>query len=228
MTCKSSACGHHRGWRKWCMWWKGDDCGHDCGCEESHRWRIFFAWFLALNILIVLIIFVIWLALRPTKPKFNLQNATIFSFNVSSPGNLVSTTLQVTFSTRNPNRIGIYYDQVDVFASYKYEQITPATAVPPFYQGHNDVDLWSPFLCGVTVPVAPYLAEALAQDQSSGLLLLHVKIDGRIRWKVGSWTSGRRHLFVTCPAVLSFQSGKGDSDQPAIKFQQISTCTVDV
>ncbi|XP_008784105.1 NDR1/HIN1-like protein 1 [Phoenix dactylifera] len=239
MSCKSSDCGHHH--HSWCsscsscMWWcKGDDCHHHSCCDDGSECcenvcGIIFCWILAFIILILFIILIIWLVLRPTKPKFYLQDATIVSFNVSSPENLVSATLQVTISTRNPNdRIGIYYDRVDVFASYKYQQITPATAVPPFYQGHNDIDLWSPFLCGVNVPVAPYLAEAIAQDQSSGVLLLHVKIDGRLRWKVGTWTSGHYHLFVTCPAFLSFELGKGDGDPSAIKFQQISTCTVDV
>ncbi|XP_010912374.1 NDR1/HIN1-like protein 1 [Elaeis guineensis] len=203
-------------------------CDDDC-CKRRRLYRVIFAWILAFIILILLIILIIWLVLRPTKPKFYLQDASVYAFNVSSPDNLLSSTIQVTISTRNPNdRVGIYYDRIDVFASYKYQQITPATAVPPFYQGHNDVDLWSPYLCGVSVPVAPYLAEAISQDQSSGFILVHVKIDGRIRWKVGSWVSGHYHLFVTCPAFLSFESGKGVGDPPVIKFQQISTCSVDV
>ncbi|EHA8591020.1 NDR1/HIN1-like protein 1 [Cocos nucifera] len=214
--CKVSHCCH-------------DDCCDDDCCKRRRLYRVIFAWILAFIILILLIILITWLVLRPTKPKFYLQDASVSAFNVSSPDNLLSSTIQVTISTRNPNdRVGIYYDRVDVFASYKYQQITPATSVPPFYQGHNDIDLWSPYLCGVSVPVAPYLVESLSQDQSSGFLLVHVKIDGRIRWKVGSWISGHYHLFVTCPTFLSFQSGKGVDDPPVIKLQQISTCSVDV
>ncbi|XP_008799695.1 NDR1/HIN1-like protein 1 [Phoenix dactylifera] len=192
--------------------------------------RLIFAMILGFIILILFIILVIWLVLRPTKPKIYLQDASVSAFNVSSPENLLSSTLQVTISTRNPNdRIGIYYDRVDVFASYKYQQITLAASVPPFYQGHNDIDVWSPYLYGVDIPVAPYLAEALVQDQSSGFLLLHIKIDGRVRWKVGTWISNHYHLYATCPAFLSFETGKGvDGDPPAVKFQQISTCSVDV
>nr|XP_010931078.1 NDR1/HIN1-like protein 1 [Elaeis guineensis] len=216
---------------------KGDDCGkHEwCKCHKT-EWckyckpcRPIVAWILAFIILILFIILVIWLVLRPTKPKFYLQDASVYVFNVSDPDNLVSSTLQVTISTRNPNdRIGIYYDRADVFASYKYQQITLATAVPPFYQGHKDIDVWSPYLYGLNIPVAPFLAQSLLQDKSSGFLLLHVKVDGRIRWKVGSWTSGHYHLFVTCPAFLSFETGQGIDDPTAIKFQQISTCSVDV
>ncbi|XP_010912373.1 NDR1/HIN1-like protein 1 [Elaeis guineensis] len=209
-------CGHHGG------------CCHDDCCKRRKRCRIL-AWILVFIILNLLIILIIWLALRPTKPKFDLQDASVYAFNVSSPNNLLSTTIQVTITTRNPNaRVGIYYDRVDVFASYKYQQITPATAVPPFYQGQNDVDVWSPYLYGVSVPVAPYLAEAISQDQSSGFLLVRVKIEGRIRWKTGFWVSGHYDLFVTCPAFLSCQSGNGVGDPTVIKFQQISTCNVDV
>ncbi|XP_010912560.1 NDR1/HIN1-like protein 12 [Elaeis guineensis] len=199
------------------------DCGQHGGCKRRRKVYLISAGILAFIILNLLIILIIWLALRPTKPKFYLQDASVYAFNVSSPDNLLSTTIRVTISTRNPNaRVGIYYDRVDVFTSYKYQQITPATAIPPFYQGQNDVDLWSPFLYAVCVPVAPHLAEAIAQDQSSGFLLVHVKIEGRIRWKMGFWVSGHHDLFVTCPAFLSRESGKG------IKFQQISTCSVDV
>ena len=205
------------------------DCGQHGGCKRRRKVYLISAGILAFIILNLLIILIIWLALRPTKPKFYLQDASVYAFNVSSPDNLLSSTIQVTISTHNPNaRVGIYYDRVDVFASYKYQQITPVTTVPPFYQGQNDVDLWSPYLYAVSVPVAPHLAEAISQDQSSGFLLVHVKIEGRIRWKMGSWVSGHYDLFVTCPAFLSSQSGKGVGDLPVIKFQQISTCSVDV
>ncbi|KAG1369744.1 NDR1/HIN1-like protein 1 [Cocos nucifera] len=208
---------------------KGGDCGKHEWCKRHRLYRVIFAWIVGIIVLILFIILIIWLVLRPTKPKFYLQDASVYAFNVSYPDSLLSSTLQVTISTRNPNdRIGIYYDRVDVFGSYKYQQITLATAVPPFYQGHKDIDVWSPYLYGLNIPVAPYLAEALVQDQASGFLLLHVKIDGRIRWKVGSWISDHYHLFVSCPAFLSFETGKGIGDPPAIKFQQISTCSVDV
>ncbi|MQL77680.1 hypothetical protein Taro_010066 [Colocasia esculenta] len=211
------------------------DCGKHGHCHRHKLYKRIFYCLLGFVILVLFVVLVIWLVLRPTKPKFYLQDATVFAFNRSGDStNLLTTTIQVTISTRNPNdRIGIYYDKLDVYAAYKYQQITVATAIPPTYQGHNDVTIWSPFLYGVNVPVAPYLAISLGQDQNAGVMLLHVKIDGRLRWKVGTWTSGGYHVFITCPALLTFNGAKGGDPSggyysPVIKFQQVSTCTVDV
>lgn len=110
----------------------------------------------------------------------------------------------------------------------RYQQITLSSVLPPVYQGHNDIDVWSPYLYGAAVPVAPYLADALQQDCAAGFLLVHVKIDGRIRWKVGSWISGHYHLFVNCPAFLSTRGDGSGGAALSFKFQQMTGCSVDV
>ncbi|KAL0389942.1 UNVERIFIED_CONTAM: NDR1/HIN1-like protein 1 [Sesamum calycinum] len=134
-------------------------------------------------------------------------------------------------SSRNPNdRIGIYYDKVDVYAAYHGQQITLPTLLPPTYQGHKDITVWSPFLYGDQVPVAPYVGVSLSEDQIAGTVLVNVRVDGRIRWKVGTFISGRYHLHVNCPAYINFggrNNGMGVGPA-AIKFQLIMDCHVDV
>ncbi|EAZ17501.1 hypothetical protein OsJ_33033 [Oryza sativa Japonica Group] len=135
----------------------------------------------------------------------------------------------VTVASRNPNdRVGVYYDRLDVYASYKYQQITLAASLPPVYQGHGDVDVWSPVLSGPDVPFAPYLGDALAKDVAAEYLILQVKIDGRVRWKVGSWISGHYHLFVTCPAFFIASGGNGYPGANGLKFQTATYCRVEV
>lgn len=211
-------------------------------CEEHkhhfHWLRLYWLIIYGLAFLVFLVlltILVVWLVLRPTKPKFYLQDATVTFFNASDEvPNLISVSIQVVIATRNPNgRVGVYYDRLDVHAAYMSQQITPPTSLPPTYQGHKDLLLWSPFLCGVNVPIAPYLAASLAQDKSDGLLVLRVKILGRVRWKVGSWTSNRYRLAIDCPALLSFSgdqavSGDGYYPSPLIRFQRTSSCSVSV
>ncbi|WOL15541.1 hypothetical protein Cni_G24322 [Canna indica] len=197
-------------------------------CEKKRRRRRIIGCILGTILLILLIILIVWLALRPTKPRFYLRDAVVLQFNYTgNPANLLSIVTQVTISSRNPNdHIGIYYDRINVFAAYKFQQITLSTPIPPFYQGHNDVTIWSPYLTGPNVPVAPYLCDVLTQDKNSGFLLLHVKVDARIRWKVGSWTSGNYHMFVSCPAFLAFENGGRSGG--SVKFQQMSTCSVEI
>ncbi|GER45897.1 late embryogenesis abundant protein [Striga asiatica] len=185
---------------------------------------------IVLLFLLLLVILIVWAVLQPRKPRFVLQDATIFVLNVSAP-NVISTTLQVTVTSHNPNsRIGIYYDRLAVRANYHNQQITYATAIPAVYQGHKDLNVWSPFIYANNVPIAPYNGIALAQDQSAGAVRLTIKIDGRVKWRVGTFVSGRYHIHVTCPAYIPLGNSKstGIVVGNAIKYQLAQSCSVSV
>ncbi|KAF5956405.1 NDR1/HIN1-like protein 1 [Camellia sinensis] len=206
------------------------DCGHHHHDERRKFYLRLFAVILTIIILVLIVIFLIWIILRPTKPRFILLDATVYAFNISSPPNFLTSNLQITLSSRNPNdRIGIYYDKLDVYASYRSQQITLPTLLPSTYQGHKDENVWSPFLYGNAIPVAPFLAESLAEDQVAGSVLINIRVDGRVRFKVGTFISGKYHLYVNCPAFISFGNrNNGIPVGPAIKFQLVQNCHVDV
>lgn len=215
------------------------ECGHH---DDEHRQllRRILAGVVAFIILILLVIFLIWIILRPTKPKFMLQDATVYAFNLSSTEpvstipNTLTLTMQVTLSSHNPNsRIGIYYQKLHVYASYRSQQISLATALPDTYQGHKDFTVWSPFLYGASVPVSPYTLSALQQDlQGAGVVLVNLKVNGRVKWKVGTWISGRYHIYINCPAYVRFagdrNGGIGAVAPAPVKFQLLQSCSVDV
>lgn len=207
--------------------------GKEC---EYHRgkWnrilRRVFAGLLIFCFIVLVIFLIIWAILQPKKPQFVLQDATVYALNVSAP-NFVSTTISLTISSRNPNdKIGIYYDQLDVYATYQDQQITYYTSIPPTYQGDDDVNVWSPYILGTNVPVAPYNGMSLGQDEADGEITLMIKIDGRVRWKVGTLTTGDYHLHVTCPALITF--GSQNTGIPvgnaAVKYQLVQSCSVNV
>uniref|UniRef100_A0A0D9XX36 Late embryogenesis abundant protein LEA-2 subgroup domain-containing protein n=1 Tax=Leersia perrieri TaxID=77586 RepID=A0A0D9XX36_9ORYZ len=218
----------------------GKDCGNHGDDDFRHSCRRLLTILISLAILVGIIALIVYLVLRPTHPRFYLQDATLRTLSLSnststpnsgdsSSGHLLSTTIQVTIASRNPNdRVGVYYDRLDVYASYKYQQITVAASLPPVYQGHGDVDVWSPVLVGPNVPFAPYLADAISQDCQAGYLILQVKVDGRVRWKVGNWISGHYHLFVTCPAFLVTSGGNGAPGDGGFRFQTTTYCHVEV
>ncbi|KAJ0969661.1 hypothetical protein J5N97_022538 [Dioscorea zingiberensis] len=199
------------------------ECGHH-GHHKHHKLlKFILGVVLVIIILILLAILIIWLVLRPTRPRFFLQDTSIYQLNLTSP-NYLTTTLQLTISSRNPNdRVGIYYDHLDTYVSYKGQQITLATALPKGYQGHHDVSIWSPYLYGTNVPLAPFLMASLGQDENAGFLLLYVHVDGKLRWRVGSWMSGHYHIGVSCPAFFTC-----DADKGSFHFQQTTSCSVDV
>ncbi|KAK9079226.1 hypothetical protein SSX86_000896 [Deinandra increscens subsp. villosa] len=204
-------------------------CGHH-GDRKKKLIKQILIGFAILAAIVLLIFFITWAILHPKKPKFVLQDATIYGFNVSAPI-LLSSNFQITVSARNPNsKVGIYYDQLDIFATYHSQQITYFTQIQPVYQGHKDLNIWSPFVYGTNVPVAPYNGATLTQDQANGAIGLVVKINGRVRWKVGSFISGRYHLHVTCPAYIPF--GNKNSGiagvVTGVKYQLAQKCSVNV
>ncbi|CAO2825212.1 unnamed protein product [Amaranthus hypochondriacus] len=208
------------------------DCGHDDDDKKDTGRRIIVG-FVTFIVLVLLVIFIIWLVLRPTKPRFILQDATIYAFNLTTP-NLLTATFQVTISSRNPNnRIGVYYERLDVYASYHNQQITLPTRLPFAYQGHKDITIWSPFLYGNSVPIAPYLGSSLQLDQNAGLVFMNIKVNGRVKWKVGTWVSGKYHFNANCPAYITFGNrgninGFNLASATAVKLQLSSACQVDV
>lgn len=189
---------------------------------------------LILILLLLITIFLIWAILRPSRPRIVLQDATIFSFNLAtvSPSgpNYLNATIQTTIACRNSNdRIGILYEKIDVVALYNHQQITLPTALPTGYQTPNDDVVWSPFLFSFNSPIAPYLAAQLKQEQQMQVVRLQIKMNGRIKWKVGAWMSGRYHLYVNCPAYIAFGSGRAALVLgEGTKFQLASKCAVDV
>ncbi|XP_062112505.1 NDR1/HIN1-like protein 1 [Humulus lupulus] len=205
----------------------------DCGNHGKKRQKLYkriCAGILIFNFIVLVMILIIWAILQPSKPRFILQDVTVYAFNTSVP-NFLTSNFQVTISSRNPNdKIGVYYDRLDVFAVYHDQQITYRTRIPPTYQGHKDVNVWSPFVYGNLVPVAPFNSMALTQDQATGAVMIMFKIDGRVRWKVGTFISGRYHFYVKCSAYINL--GNKNSGimvgENAVKYQLVQRCSVNV
>ncbi|GAU44222.1 hypothetical protein TSUD_399860 [Trifolium subterraneum] len=205
------------------------ECDHHKGRKRKIFQRIFWGIIIFLFI-ILLTILLIWAILRPTKPTFVLLDITVAAFNATQP-NFLTSNFQVTLSSRNPNdHIGVYYDRLDTYVTYRSQQITYRTAIPPSYQGHKEIDVWSPFVYGTDVPVAPFNFVSLSQDQSNGNFYVNVKIDGRVRWKVGAFISGHYHLHARCPAYISIgNNGNGvNYGENAVKYQLDQRCSVSV
>lgn len=201
---------------------------------------------LTLAAVVGFIVLVIYLALRPSKPSFYLQDVQLRSIDLSDPA--LSLDLQVTIASRNPNeRVGVYYKTLDAFTTYRDEAVTVPVSMPAVYQGHRDASVWTPVMSGDAVPLPQYVADAMRQDIAAGYVLLHVRVDGRVKWKVGSWVSGSYRLFVNCPALLATSGSAGASGAfaasaaslgsgvPAgvnttvsLKFTHPADCTVDV
>ncbi|XP_004307931.1 PREDICTED: protein YLS9 [Fragaria vesca subsp. vesca] len=180
-------------------------CGDKQGLKINKHCKKLFAAFSTLFTTILCLILLVWLILHPTKPQFSLKEAGIYLLNLSGSNNLLNSSVQLTLLSKNPNqKVGIYYDELKVYAQYKGQQITVYTSLPPFYQGHEDSNLLTVSLIGNGLPVAPSFGYEVGRDQTAGRLVLNLKVLGRLRWKVGTWVSGRYRVNVDCVAVMAF------------------------
>ncbi|XP_057840863.2 NDR1/HIN1-like protein 12 [Cryptomeria japonica] len=206
------------------------DCGKHShgswdGFPREKFWRGLCGCLLFLIIIVLFVILIIYLALRPHKPRFYVQDAVIRQWNLTGDDTLTSS-LQFTIISRNPNdRIGVYYDRISGYANYLGQQISPYSPLMPFYQGHNDINVISPVLYGASVPLAPFVADHLRSEQQNGILTVNLRIGGKVRWKVGTWTSGHYRLNVNCYAILGFTSCCNGGQAP---LQAGTRCDVDV
>ncbi|KAH0465355.1 hypothetical protein IEQ34_005458 [Dendrobium chrysotoxum] len=168
--------------------------------------KLFFALSsLLLSLLFLFLLF--FLILHPSKPQFHLRDTSLYDFSLSSPPlpRLLNSTIEATIASNNPNtHVGVYYDHLRAYAVYKGQQITAEAELPPFYQGNGDTDILSASLVGVGMPVAMSLGYEVVRDQMNGKMVLSIRLDGVMRWKVGSWVSGRYRFDVDCVAVIGY------------------------
>ncbi|XP_051143061.1 NDR1/HIN1-like protein 26 [Andrographis paniculata] len=180
-----------------------------------------FFYFSTLFFSLLSLICLLWFILHPTKPQFSLKQADVNQLNLSGPS-LLNSSIEITLLSINPNKkVGIYFDEFLLYASYKGQKITPDTSISAFYQGHEEINLLSASLVGNQQPVAPSFAYEVQHDQHTGKLALSFKVMGRLRWKVGTWVSGRYRFVVNCIAIMPF----GRIPSPPLSSGQGSQCS---
>ncbi|KAI4338048.1 hypothetical protein L6164_016402 [Bauhinia variegata] len=199
-------------------------CAAKPGIHIKRNYRKLFFSFSACFTIILLLIFLIWLILHPSKPQFSLTEVDIYQLNLSGPQ--LNSSIQVTLLSKNPNqKVGIFYDEFRVYATYKGQQITLDSLLPPFYQNHEESNLLTAALVGNGLPVDPSLGYEVVRDQTAGRLILNFKVIGRLRWKVGTWVSGRYRFNVNCVSIMAF--GPGLPAGP-LTSRQGSQCSVTI
>lgn len=168
---------------------------------------------------------ILWLIYRPYNPQFTVVGATIYDLNVSSSLSLLTTTMQFTILTRNPNKkVSIYYDKLSVFVSYRNQAITSHVMLPPLYSHKHCTVALSPVLgSGAPVPVSVEVVNGLIMDERCGVVGLTVVLLGRIRWKAGAIKTGHYGLYVKCDVLVG--SKKGFAGQ--VPLLGSSPCKVD-
>ncbi|OVA04689.1 Late embryogenesis abundant protein [Macleaya cordata] len=152
---------------------------------------------------------IVWLIYRPHKPHFTVVGAAIYELNTTSPP-VMSTTMQFTIVTRNPNkRVSIYYDRLSAYVSYRNQAITPPVMLPNLFHEKKSTVALSPILGGggVAVPVSMEVVNGLVMDEAYGVVGLRLVLMGRLRWKAGAIKTGKYGVVVKCDMLVGFKKG---------------------
>eukprot|EP01018_Ginkgo_biloba_P009157 Gb_14222 [translate_table: standard] len=151
-----------------------------------------------------------WAALRPHKPRYYVDYASISRFDIS--GTRLETAMSFNLTSRNPNhKIGIYYDRVEAYVYYEYQRIGGAY-VAPFYQGHKTTTILRPILTGHSVMVEEDVSRDLTLERNAGTLELTLKIYSKVRFKVATWKSRHYTMKVKCNLLVNVNEPAGIFD----------------
>ncbi|XP_076955477.1 NDR1/HIN1-like protein 1 [Bidens hawaiensis] len=196
-----------------------DGWGHKKRMNLKRAWRgslclHLIKFIAALLIFLACVTFIVFLCMfyeSVPSPSFAVLDVKFYAFNLSSTS--LTSNLQITISSRHQyiesTDNNFHLDQLHIYASYRNQQITLPTMIPPTNLGSYDVNVWSPFVNGTEVPLTPDLAASLAQDKTA-TMPINVEVTGRVRMKSG-YVASRHWLKVNCRAYIMFGNYNGSN-----------------
>ncbi|KAL6573888.1 hypothetical protein OROHE_001430 [Orobanche hederae] len=155
--------------------------------------------FLALVFLFGLIALIIWLSLRPYRPRFHVQE-----FSIPGLAQLIGPeNVQIIYNVtaRNANKkSGIYYDSTELAVYYRDQRIGGSHLLFPFYQEPKNTTVIAGLLGGDDLMVTGQRWNQFKADQGHGEVFFRVEISSTTRFRTWTWVSRRNKVRANCPA----------------------------
>ncbi|GLT47705.1 hypothetical protein SLA2020_213760 [Shorea laevis] len=183
--------------------------GHGAGCGRCCLLSFLVKLIVTAVIILGLAALIFWLIFRPNIVKFHVTDASLTQFNLSSDNNL-HYKLAANITVRNPNKkIGIYYDRIEANAYYE-DQRFATQQLTPFYQGHKNTSYLNPSFQGQKLVLlgADGVSE-YNQEKNSGVYSIDVKLNLRVRFKVGKLKTWRFKPKIECDLKVPLSSSDG-------------------
>ncbi|GFZ17835.1 hypothetical protein Acr_26g0011050 [Actinidia rufa] len=135
---------------------------------------------LALIILVGLSVLIIWLAVRPKRLVYTVEEGSIHGFNLTQ-NNHLNATFNFVIRAYNPNtKISIYYDKVEAYVFY-YDETVAFTTVDPFFQPRRNVTHLGLNLMAREAALEGAAAKDLRLEKSSGEVELDIRVKAKIQ-----------------------------------------------
>ncbi|THU56355.1 hypothetical protein C4D60_Mb11t16400 [Musa balbisiana] len=151
--------------------------------------------FLSLLLAACVLLFVLWLALRPHRPRFHVSSFSVTGLSANGSAPL---TFSFEVAVRNPNQeIAVSYDSVFVSVYYRDDRVgaAEAPAAGPFFQPPKNTTVISGKAAGVAPAAA---AGTVAREARAGSVVFRLELASVVRFRMSTWDTHRHHLHVSC------------------------------
>ncbi|KAL2495327.1 Late embryogenesis abundant (LEA) hydroxyproline-rich glycoprotein family [Forsythia ovata] len=153
--------------------------------------------FLFILFVLGLITFILWLSLRPHRPRFHIHEFSIPSFSQENGYANANIIFNVTARNSNP-KVGFYYDAVQVALNYQEQNIGDMTLLFPFYQEPKNTIILAGNLGGAALKVTGERWQQIMADRTRGAVNFSLELSSSIRFKIFTWVSKRHKIHATC------------------------------
>ncbi|XP_068669509.1 NDR1/HIN1-like protein 26 [Aristolochia californica] len=153
--------------------------------------------FLTLLLIAGIISFVLWLSLRPHRPRFYVQSFSFTALTQETGFQNAEITFDVT--DRNPNQnVGIYYDAMEGTVYYKEKPIGSTPLLFSFYQPPKNTTTVHGVLNGSSLTVNDQLWPQFMADRAAGKVGFRLELTAAIHFKISTWDSKRHRMHASC------------------------------
>ncbi|KAL6542900.1 hypothetical protein OROHE_010420 [Orobanche hederae] len=154
--------------------------------------------FLTLLFLVGIISFILWLSLRPHRPRFHVHEFSIPGLAQEDGFQNAQIIYNVTARNSNPN-IGVYYDSMQLAVFYEDRSIGGSPVLFPFYQEPKNTTVIAGRLGGASLTVTSQVWQQFVAARAGGQVVFRLEVSSVIRFRISTWDSKRHKLHANCP-----------------------------
>ncbi|PSS04719.1 NDR1/HIN1-Like protein [Actinidia chinensis var. chinensis] len=159
--------------------------------------KLICAVFLTLLLIMAMITFILWLSLRPHRPRFHIEKFSVPGLAQENGLGKARVVFRVTARNANQN-IGIYYDAMHVTLYYHDQSMGETSLLFPFFQEPKNTTVVDGVLSGATLTVNNELWMQFQADLGRGVVIFRLEVTSNIRFKVSTWDSKRHKMHANC------------------------------
>ncbi|XP_047042667.1 NDR1/HIN1-like protein 6 [Lolium rigidum] len=215
--------------------------GRSCRCSFCCT----FCWALLVIVLLAVLAAaaggIFYLLYRPQRPSFSVSSVRLTSFNLSSSATapVLTDTIQLTVTAKNPNKKLVYfYDDFSFSAATSANDVPLGdVTVPGFAHQAGNTTIFTATIAAAAVTVDP--SGAGSDLKKSGAFSVSVDADTRAGVKVGSLKTKKMDIQVRCdgikvtpptpppaPKKVKGKNGTALAPAPALDTAETTTATV--